>query len=142
MKVVRQTLSETHSSNLFFPWFSTNILKFSKWHFVLWSLLHLRNFFIGLVEYTMFNSVFVRTFLQSFQMSVFLVVNFIKLCKTLGGSSKRFDFVFDKSWFEFCVTWIKLKIWLYVLAHTIVGPLAILSFSLISLTITHSFWKF
>ena len=40
-------------------------------------------------------------------MSVFLVVNFIKLCKTLGRSSKPFGFVFDKSSFEFNMNKIK-----------------------------------
>ena len=45
----------------------------------------------------MFIIVFVGTFFQSFQMSAFLVVNFIKLCKTLGRSLKPFGFVFHKS---------------------------------------------
>lgn len=102
MKAIWQTFSDTHSSNVFFPWFSNKyfeVFQITFCSFITFALKKLRN----LVEYTLFIISFVSTFFQSFQMSVFLVVNFIKLCKTLGRSSKLFGFVFDQSSFKFNV---------------------------------------
>ena len=92
MKVVRQTFSDTHSSNLFFPWFSNKYFEVfqtifcSLITFALKKLIH---------RFSRIHPVYY--YFCKYLFSVFSVVNFLKLCKTLGRSSKPLGFVLDKS---------------------------------------------